>query len=314
MKLIAAFFKLIRLPNLFFILLTQFLFYYCIIKPVLQQLQINASLDEQNFLLLVLASILIAAAGYIINDYFDVDIDHVNKPQKNVIDLVISRRWAILWHLIFSGIGIAVSLYVSWQTGLWYIVIANAGCVFLLFAYSVSLKRKLLSGNISISILTAWVVLVLCFSEFHLSLRLPDFDLLKAGNQIMKLGFLYAGFAFVITLIREAVKDIEDMEGDRRYGCKTMPIVWGIPATKIYVAVWLIVLLAVLIALQVYIIRFHWWWPILYTVLLIILPLVYIFYKLFKANTPAEFHYLSTFNKAVMFSGILSMGFLYFYL
>jgi 4-hydroxybenzoate polyprenyltransferase len=104
------------------------------------------------------------------------------------------------------------------------------------------------------------------------------------------------------------------MEGDRRYGCKTMPIVWGIPATKIYVAVWLIVLLAVLIALQVYIIRFHWWWPILYTVLLIILPLVYIFYKLFKANTPAEFHYLSTFNKAVMFSGILSMGFLYFYL
>jgi 4-hydroxybenzoate polyprenyltransferase len=314
MKLIAAFFKLIRLPNLFFILLTQFLFYYCIIKPVLHEVQINPSLDELNFFLLVLASILIAAAGYIINDYFDVDIDHVNKPQKNVIDQIISRRWAILWHLILSGIGIAVSLYVSWKTGLWYIVIANAGCVFLLFGYSVSLKRKLLSGNISISILTAWVVLSLCFSEFHLSLRMPDFDLLKAGNQIMKLGFLYAGFAFVITLIREAIKDIEDMEGDRRYGCKTMPIVWGVSATKIYVAVWLIVLLAVLIAVQVYIIRFHWWWPILYSVVLIIFPLVYIFYKLFKASAPGEFHYLSNLNKAVMLSGILSMAFFYFYL
>ena len=314
MKLIAAFFKLIRLPNLFFILLTQFLFYYCIIKPVLQEVQVGPSLDQTDFLLLVVASILIAAAGYIINDYFDVDIDQVNKPRKNVVDIIVSRRWAILWHFVLSGIGILISLYVSWKTGLWYIVIANLGCVFLLFGYSVSLKQKLLSGNVSISLLAAWVVLVLCFSEFHLSLRMPDFDLLKAENQIMKLGFLYGGFAFVTTLIREAIKDIEDMEGDMRYGCKTMPIVWGVAATKIYVAVWLVVLVAVLIAVQVYIVRFHWWWPVLYSVVLIIFPLVYIFYKLFKASAPDEFHNLSNLNKAVMLSGILSMSFFYFYL
>lgn len=313
MRLIAAFLRLVRLPNLFFIFLTQFLFYYCVLKPVLINAGMEVSIDQVQFILLGVASILIAAAGYIINDYFDVDIDQVNKPKKNVVDIIVSRRWAILWHFVLSGAGVLLSLYISWKTGLWYIVIVNFICVFLLFGYSVSLKHKLLSGNITISLLTSWVILVLCLSEFHLTVA-ADPSTLQAQNEVMKLGFLYSGFAFIITLIREAVKDMEDLEGDKRYGCKTMPIVWGIGATKIYVAVWLIVLLAVLVAIQVYIIRFHWWWPIIYSVTLIILPLLSCFYKLFKASTRPEFHYLSNLNKGVMFTGILSMSFFYFYL
>jgi 4-hydroxybenzoate polyprenyltransferase len=263
----------------------------------------------------VAASVLIAAAGYIINDYFDVDIDQVNKPQKNVVDIIVSRRWAILWHFLLSAVGVLLSMYVSWRTGLWYIVIANLACIFLLFGYSVSLKHKLLSGNIAISLLTAWVILVLCLSEFHFSLSaINDPDSLRAQNEIMKLGFLYSGFAFITTLVREAIKDMEDIEGDKRYGCKTMPVVWGISATKIYVAVWLIVLLAVLVAIQVYIIRFHWWWPIVYSAVLIIFPLAYCFYRLFKASGRQDFHYLSNLNKSIMLAGILSMGFFYFYL
>jgi len=315
MRLVAAFLRLVRLPNLFFILLTQFLFYYCILKPVLKNAGIEVSINQAQFFLLTLASVLIAAAGYIINDYFDVDIDQVNKPKKNVVDVIVSRRWAILWHFVLSGIGVLLSLYVSWKTGLWYIVIANLGCVFLLFGYSVSLKQKLLSGNISISLLTAWVVLVLCLSEFRLSLSSgSDPVLLKAQNEIMKLGFLYSGFAFIITLVREAIKDMEDIEGDERYRCKTMPIVWGVPATKIYVAVWLIVLLAVLVVIQIYIARFQWWWPVIYSVVLIIFPLVYSFLKLFKASSQQEFHYLSNINKYIMLAGVLSMSFFYFYL
>lgn len=315
MRLFAAFFKLIRLPNLFFIFLTQFLFYYCILLPRLNGIGIVPSIGQGDFFLLALASVLIAGAGYIINDYFDVDIDQVNKPKKNVVDRVVSRRWAILWHFVLSGVGLLLSLYVSWRTGLWYIVIANLGCVFLLFGYSVALKQKLLSGNILISLLAAWVVLVLCFSEFRLSLNTPaNFSLLRAQNEIMKLGFLYAGFAFVTTLIREAIKDMEDVEGDERYGCKTIPIVWGMHAAKIYVAVWLTVLLAVLVAIQVYILRFQWWWPILYCAILIIVPLLYVFYKLFKASTQHDFHYLSSINKIIMLAGILSIGLFYFYL
>jgi 4-hydroxybenzoate polyprenyltransferase len=315
MRLLRAFLKLVRLPNLSFIVLTQFLFYYCILLPLLSSADVIAAIDQAQFILLSLASVLIAAAGYIINDYFDVNIDQVNKPKKNVVDVIVSRRWAILWHFVLSGIGILLSLYISWKTGLWYIVLANFACAFLLFGYSVSLKQKLLSGNILISVLTAWVILILCLSEFRLSQgESVDSNWLAAQNKILRLGFLYAGFAFILTLIREAIKDMEDMEGDARYGSKTMPIVWGVPATKVYVAVWMIVLLAVLVAIQVYIIRFHWWWPILYCTVLIILPLAYTFSRLFKAMTPGHFHYLSSITKTVMFTGILSMGFFYFYL
>jgi len=315
MRLLGAFLKLIRLPNLFFIVLTQFLFYYCILVPVLRSVGAVAKIDRLQFILLSLASVLIAAAGYIINDYFDVNIDQVNKPKKNVVDIIVSRRWAILWHFVLSGIGILLSLYISWKTGLWYIVLANFGCALLLFGYSISLKQKLLSGNVLISVLTSWVILILCLSEFHLSqTETLDNNWLVAQNKIMRLGFLYAGFAFILTLIREAIKDMEDMEGDARYGSKTMPIVWGVPATKVYVAVWMIVLLALLIAIQVYIIRFHWWWPILYCTILIILPLAYTFLKLFRAITTKQFHYLSSITKTVMLTGILSMGFFYFYL
>ncbi len=314
MRLIAAFLKLIRLPNLFFIVLTQFLFYYCILLPVLRSAGAVAEIDQVQFILLSLASVLIAAAGYIINDYFDVNIDQVNKPKKNVVDIIVSRRWAILWHFVLSGIGVLLSLYISWKTGLWYIVLANFACAFLLFGYSVSLKQKLLSGNVLISVLTSWVILILCLSEYGLSQDSVDSTWLVAQNKIMRLGFLYAGFAFILTLIREAIKDMEDMEGDARYGSKTMPIAWGVPATKVYVAVWMIVLLALLVAIQVYIIRFHWWWPVIYCIVLIILPLAYTFLKLFKAMTPGQFHYLSSITKTVMLTGILSMGFFYFYL
>jgi 4-hydroxybenzoate polyprenyltransferase len=315
MRLIAAFLKMIRLPNLIFIALTQFLFYYCILLPLLKEAAIPVTIDQFSFILLSVASALIAAAGYIINDYFDINIDQVNKPQKNVVDQVVSRRWAMLWHFVLSGLGVLLSFYISWRTGLWYIVLANFACVFLLFGYSVSLKRKLLSGNILISILTAWVVLILCLSEFHLSLRTgfnPSW--LEIHNKIMRLGFLYAGFAFILSLIREAIKDMEDIQGDARYGSKTMPIVWGIHATKIYVAVWMIVLLALLVTVQVYILQFNWWWPVVYSIILIILPLLYVFYKLYKAASPGQFHQLSNISKIVMLTGILSMIFFYFYL
>ncbi len=99
MKLTAAFFQLIRWPNLFFIALTQLLFYYCIAAPLAPSG--GESYFKNLFYLLMLASVFIAAAGYIINDYFDLKIDEINKPQKVVIDKIIKRRWAIIWHFFF---------------------------------------------------------------------------------------------------------------------------------------------------------------------------------------------------------------------
>jgi 4-hydroxybenzoate polyprenyltransferase len=310
MRLTAAFLKMIRLPNLFFIALTQLLFQYCIYRTLYK----NAipSTDTAHFILLVFASVFIAAAGYIINDYFDINIDEVNKPQRMVVDKVINRRWAIAWHFILSISGVILTTLALPFLQKWYLILANILCVALLWYYSTSFKRELLIGNIVISLLTAWTILIIFFSKVSLA------DAFGIGGgahyKFFRLAFLYAGFAFISSLIREAIKDMEDMPGDAKYGCRTMPIVWGINVTKVYVAVWLIVLLALLIIVQVYTLQFKWWLPVAYSVVLIMLPLLYIFYKLFKATTTEHFHSLSSWTKLVMLGGILSMIFFCFYL
>lgn len=313
MKLVGAFIKMIRLPNLFFIVLTQLLFHITILDTILLPAGLRPAIDGWNFIFLIVASVLIAAAGYIINDYFDINIDQVNKPKGNVVDTVVSRRWAMVWHFVLSGAGVLVSAYVAWRTGFWYILLGNFICVLLLFGYSVSLKRKLLSGNVLISLLTAWVILILSFSELKI-ITADNEAIIETINKITRIGILYAGFAFISSLIREAIKDIEDMQGDERYGCRTMPIVWGVNAAKVYIAVWLIVIIALLGILQVYVFRFGWWWAMIYSVLFIILPFLLIFLRLYRAQSKNDYHRLSNMTKLVMLTGILSMIFFYFYL
>jgi len=310
MRLIAAFLKMIRLPNLFFIALTQLLFQFCIYR-VLYYPDIPER-DTFHFILMVLASLMIAAAGYIINDYFDINIDEVNKPGKMVVDKHIHRRWAIAWHFMLSMAGIILTFFSLPFWSKWYLVIANMLCVALLWFYSTSFKRRLLIGNIVISLLTAWTVMVIYLSKFPVSDIMDDRG--ARDQKFFRLALLYAGFAFIISLVREAIKDMEDMPGDARYGCRTMPIVWGVNATKVYTAVWLVVLIAILVLVQVYVLRFEWWLPVAYSAVAIILPLVIVLLKLRNSRTPAAFHTLSVITKVVMFTGILSMIFFYFYL
>lgn len=311
MRLIAAFLKLVRLPNLFFMALTQVLFQFCIYHTLYKD--IVPTDDLYRFILLVFASLFIAAAGYIINDYFDINIDEVNKPHKMVVDKVIHRRWAIAWHFMLSASGVLLTILALpfWQK--WYLILVNIFCVALLWLYSTNFKKSLLTGNIVISLLTAWTILIIFFSKYQLG------DVFTAEDNLVKvkffrLAFLYAGFAFIISLIREAIKDMQDMPGDSKYGCRTMPIVWGVNATKVYVAVWLIVLIAVVGILQVYVLQFKWWLLIAYSIPAIIFPLVILLLKLRNSATSEDFKKLSSLTKLVMFTGILSMVFFYFYL
>jgi len=278
--------------------------------PVFANSTVHPNVYGLNFVLICLSSVLIAAAGYIINDYFDLNIDLVNKPGKMVVDKLIKRRWTIFWHIAFSAAGVIIGFYVDYTTHIWLLGFSNSACVFLLFVYSTTFKRKFLIGNIIISVLTAWVILVITWCEYNHLMR--SHNGLNA-DIILRDTFLYAGFAFVISLIREVVKDMEDMEGDRRYGCKTMPIVWGLNATKVFVAVWIIVITGVLVMVQLYAMRLHWWWSVAYCIALIIAPLVWIFTRLYGSYTPKDFHLLSTAVKLVMFTGILSMIFFKIY-
>ena len=310
MKLTAAFLRLIRWPNLVFIALTQMLFVYFVMLPVFANSNIQPNVHGTNFLLICISSVLIAAAGYIINDYFDLNIDQVNKPEKLVVEKIIRRRSTIIWHIFLSITGIAIGFYVDYTTHIWLLGFSNAVCVFLLFIYSASLKQKFLIGNVLISLLTAWTILVVAWCEYN---HLIKINSSLHADKILRETFLYAGFAFIISLIREVVKDMEDTEGDRKYGCRTMPIVWGINATKVFVAVWLAVLTGILIIVQVYALRLGWWLSVLYSLLAILIPLVWIFKMLFPAQTPQHFHRISSAIKFVMFTGILSMIFFKIY-
>lgn len=313
MKLLIAFLRLIRTLNLVFIAVTQLLFYYCVVVPIFERANASLPLTFPLFITLMFASILIAAGGYIINDYFDRNIDQVNKPGKLVVEKIINRRWVIWWHMVLSVIGIILSVYVAWKTGAWWLAFANTGCVIALWFYSTNFKRQLLSGNIIISLLTAWVVLVVGFLSHYMAIMRPDIWLGYHASKLMRITFLYGGFAFIISLIREVIKDIEDMHGDARYGCHTMPIVWGIQSSKVFIATWMIVLIAALVIVQAYTLPFHWWWSLVYCMALVILPLLYIFRKLFPAITPKDFHSLSTWVKLVMATGIFSMIFFKIY-
>ena len=310
MRLIAAFLKLVRLPNLIFILLAQVLFQYAIYRPLYGELV--PPVDTLRFFLLVLASLCIAAAGYIINDYFDINIDEINKPRKMVVDRVIHRRWAIAWHAMLSFAGIVLTVLALPVWSKWYLVLANIVCVWLLWFYSTSFKKQLLIGNIVISVLTSWTILIVFFSKFTLADAFGGaYDM---DQKLFRLALLYAGFAFIISLIREAIKDMEDLPGDEKFGCRTMPIAWGVNATKVYTAVWLVVLVAALVIVQVYVLQFRWWLPVAYAIPMVIFPLFLILFRLRKAKTPADFHSLSNITKFVMLTGILSMIFFYFYL
>lgn len=308
MSAMLGFLKLVRWPNLLFILLTQVLFFYGVVEPVLFNGIYMPREFRILFYLLCLASILIAAAGYIINDYFDLNIDLVNKPSRMVVDKTVSRRWAIFLHMFFSMAGILISFYIGLQSNNWFIGFANIVCVMVLWFYSTTFKKKLLSGNILISMLTAWTVLVVYFfAHNYMGGLFREQTTEAASHKLLRLALLYTSFAFIITLIREVVKDVEDMEGDRKYGCRTMPIVWGVEFSKVFVSIWMIILLALLLIVLFYILQFSMWVPAAYNFLLIIVPAAYALFLLMKSKTPLEFGRLSTWIKVVIFTGILSM-------
>ena len=162
-KVIAGFFRLIRLPNLIFIALTQLLLQYCIYEPLYRPFLTFD--DTRQFVFLVFASIFIAAAGYIINDYFDVDIDQINKPSRLVIGKLISKRGSIFLHFIFNAAGLVFTFLATRSIQQSYLVFLNLGVIFLLWFYSVRFKKTLLIGNIIISFLVAWVIVIFFLSK-----------------------------------------------------------------------------------------------------------------------------------------------------
>lgn len=308
MKLLIAFLRLIRYPNLIYIALTQFLLQYCVVAPVLEYNGEGPSLSWLSFFLLSLSTVLIAAAGNIINDYFDINIDIINKPEKMVLDKIINRRWAMAWHTIFNMAGVSIGFIVAWQIGQIYLGLTQVICSLILWFYSTSFKRQILIGNVLISLLTALAVVVVGFYEKQIY---ESFEAIMspAGRKLIQIIGVYALFAFVISLVREIVKDLEDMLGDAKDGCRTIPIVWGVEAAKRICYMLLLALQVLIVAVEIRIGFIGWWPAIIYLVVFVQAPAYYIYTLLKKAHLPEHYHRVSSLVKWLMLTGILSMIF-----
>lgn len=278
---ISGFLKLTRFPNLFIIGFTQ---YFSVIFLVGYPDNWIEKLWDFKLFLLISSTMMIAAAGYIINDYYDIKIDYVNKPDRVVVGKLIKRRIVLASHILLNVIGICIGFYLNLYVG-----VLNFFAGFLLWFYSNRLKRLPFIGNFLIALLTGSSILVLAIYYQR------NFPLLLN----------YAVFAFSINLIREIIKDMEDLRGDLRFGSKTLPIVWGLRKTKYFLYGLIVLFVFILFYLSAQLQN-----PVLNLFLLIlIIPIIYFIYLLYRADSQKRFHQLSTYTKLLMLAGISSMAF-----
>jgi len=296
-------FKLIRWKNLLMIALMQYLIKYALLLPFFESHGVITTLKPLGFFILVIATIFIAAGGYIINDIYDIETDKVNKPDKVIINKYISEKNALSLFIIFNVIGVGLGFYLSngiGKSGFSVIfIIASA----LLYIYSSYLKQMLLVGNIVVSIVVSLSILLVGIFEL-----LP---VMTEANRSIQITFFkiildYAIFAFMINLIRELVKDIEDIDGDHKVGMQTLPIVLGRErANKIVFALSLIPLFSVVYYVITYL--FKQQLVVGYFLILVIAPLIYISIKLFSSEQKSHYRHISLVLKLVMLTGMLSL-------
>ncbi len=298
------YFKLFRLPNLIILALILYLIRYFVIEQILIANGLVLQMSVVDFSLLVLATLMITAAGYAINDYFDTKVDLKNRPDEIVVGRTIKRRVAMVLHVVMSVIGILIGIFISFKNHLYGLALINFLTVILLWFYSTRFKHQLLVGNLIISMLAALVALIVGLYEMPLlKIMSPDF-VNTSGYHLIWFWILgYSIFAFVTTLAREIIKDSEDVEGDRQYGSVTIPVRFGLKKTK-YIVV-SIVGITVLSIGYLQFLFFSDWQAVVYISLLIHIPLFFLIWTIIKADGPKDYHRASWVMKFVMVAGIL---------
>jgi 4-hydroxybenzoate polyprenyltransferase len=311
-----AFLDLIRWKNLLMVILTMLLMRYAVLEPLISKIgvilingngaEIPMSLQFPcfDFAILVAATVFITAGGYVINDYFDIKTDLINKG-KVIVGTKIPRRKAMMWHSIFNIAGVAAGFYISFKSGYFWLGTLFLVVSGLLYFYSASYKRQFLIGNIIVALLTAMVPMLVVFYEWP---ALYKYYIINAVS-LPHMNFIiywvggFALFAFLTNLTREIIKDIEDFEGDIAYGRNTVPVIIGVLSAKI-VSICLIIITIILLYLT---------WnffisdiiTLIYLSAAIVLPLLFVIYKLVISSEKNQLHSASSVMKIVMMTGVL---------
>jgi 4-hydroxybenzoate polyprenyltransferase len=284
--------KLVRWRNLLIILFTQWLAWRCVIVPLSPSV-----LDAVSFCYLALSTLLIAAAGYAINDYFDIRIDIINRPEDVVLEVSIPRKSAIIAHTIMNVVALVLAAMVAARAHHYEWLLLQAGCTLLLWFYSTHLKRQYMTGNIAVALLTALTILTLVVYE-------PELHRLSMPFWILA---TYSCFAFLLTWVREITKDMEDYRGDDAEGCVTMPIKKGLAYSTTFIRV--LMAAAILSVSVAAILLFSWHYYLLgiYSVVVLALPMLVWAIFVGRSYTTAHYATASRWLKAIMVLGVCSL-------
>lgn len=311
MNKIFPFLNLIRFKNLTIIILTQYLIKFSLINYFIN----DFVLSNFNFSLLVFATILITAAGYIINDIYDVDADKINKNDSVIIDKYISTKQAMWWYITFNIVGLIIGIYLAFIVGSPILSIIFIYSIYSLWTYSKKFKNSLLIGNIQVAFLTALCILTIALYDI-----LPNGLVADNGELItFKIITYYAGFSALITFIREIVKDIEDYTGDLATNSKTLVITYGVRNAKRLIMLFIITILSFISYIQYFqysIIssKFEYnisIWGVNKIAIIYIICIqflfIYLLLRIYKAVYKKDFSFISQLCKVIMIFGILSL-------
>ena len=310
-----AFFRLIRITNLLIIALSLSLFYYLILVPVHHNILQSGLLPftTLEFILFVLSVVCIAAAGNIINDYFDFELDKEFKSIRPLPSGAFSLDFAMYAQAFLAFTGLGLGFYLGWQADNYKIGYVYIGCLLLLYVYSAFLKKLPLAGNLVVAGLSAFVFILLMIFEANF-LYVIHFDYGSYAFDVLKWQvYFYSGFAFLTSLVRELIKDLEDMEGDRAHQVYTLPVQFGTVAGKVVTSlVWL-----ALVGASGFFVKLFWDGgktnSALYLAILIIIPSIFGLVMLWRAATSKDYNRLSWLLKIIMLLGVLSIPAFYYF-
>lgn len=302
--------RLVRGGNLIFIAILLYTMEKWVATPLLQRLFFPELMPWWVLALLILACVCIAAGGYVINDYFDVKIDRINRPDRLIVTELVPKNIAMRLFQCFTAVGVLMGLGVavwarSWTLALIFIIIPG-----LLWFYSASYKRQFLVGNLVVAFAATLTPLLIALANAdrlrHLYSDTLAYTPIVADLYTWIGGF--AAFAFLATLIREIIKDLEDMEGDRELECRTLPIRCGERSTKIVVTLLLVLLAAAIGYVGLGLVPFPHHWGTLstrYITFGLFVPLVGEVILLWSAHLPREYHTAQALIKFIMLMGTL---------
>ena len=309
-EIIKPYLQLLRVGNLTFVAILLYVMEKWVATPLLQLEQFGELMPWWILTLLIVSVVGIAAGGYVINDYFDVKIDRINRPDNLVVTRIISRDTAMNLFYGLTAVGVIAGTVVAWWAHSWTLLFTYIVIPGLLWFYSASYKRMFLVGNLVVAFASAIVPLLVAIANadylHHLYQNALAYSPIVGELYVWTGGF--AIFAFLLTWVREIVKDIEDIEGDREMECRTLPIVWGDKVAKIIATILLVVIATLIVYMLFAVLPFSHEWkslPTRYVVFGLIVPILCSIVLLWAANNRTEYHRVQTIIKFAMFMGML---------